>query len=86
MSPAQTGHNQTIARKDLEGFLKRVEKILEEKKGLSDDIREIKSEVKAKGYDIKTFNECLKLRAMDSEKRQEQEDMRDMYISALGLC
>jgi len=34
---------------------------------------------------MKTFNEMLKLRKMDSEKRQEQEALRDMYMNALDL-
>lgn len=85
MSPAP-GHNLTATKKDLEPALKKIEKLLEERKGLSDDIREIKKDLKDKGYEPKMVNVVLKLRAMDSEKRREEEDLRDMYLSALGLC
>lgn len=83
---AGQGHNLTATKKELEPLLKKVEKLVEDRKAIQEDIRDVKAEVKAKGYDIKMFNEVLKLRAMDSVKRQEQEELRDMYLSALGLC
>jgi len=75
--------NNSAAR--LKGFLERVERLVEEKAALQDDIKDIKAEAKDVGFDMKTFNEMLKLRKMDSEKRQEQEALRDMYMNALDL-
>ena len=71
--------------KALQGFLERVERLVEEKAALQSDIKDIKAEAKGAGFDMKTFNEMLKLRAMDAEKRQEQEALRDMYMNALDL-
>lgn len=71
--------------KALQGFLERVERLTEEKADLQSDIKDIKAEAKGSGFDMKTFNEMLKLRKMDAEKRQEQEALRDMYMNALDL-
>ena len=75
--------NNSAAR--LKSFLERVERLVEEKAALQDDIKEIKAEAKGVGFDMKTFNEMLKLRKMDQEKLQEQEALRDMYMNALDL-
>lgn len=78
----QIGGNSAKA---LQGFLERVERLEEEKANLQSDIKDIKAEAKAVGFDLKTFNEMLRLRKMDAEKRQEQEALRDMYMNALDL-
>lgn len=71
--------------KALQGFLERVERLEEEKAALQSDIKDIKAEAKAVGFDLKTFNEMLKLRKMDAEVRAEKEALRDMYMNALDL-
>lgn len=69
----------------LKGFLERVERLEEEKKSLQEDIRDVKKEAKAAGFDMTAFNEMLKLRALDAEKRAEREELREMYKNALDL-
>ncbi len=66
-------------------LIERVERLEEEKKTTSDDIKEVKSEAKMSGYDMKTFAEMLKLRKLDKAARQEREALRDLYASALGI-
>jgi len=75
----------TNAGKVLNALMERVERLEEEKKALQSDIKDIKAEAKSQGFDLKTFNEMLKLRKMDPEKRQEAEALRDMYMNALDL-
>jgi len=69
----------------LKGFLERVERLEEEKKSLQEGIRDVKKEAKAAGFDMTAFNEMLKLRALDAEKRAEREELREMYKNALDL-
>ena len=69
----------------LKGFCERVERLEEEKRGLANDIKDIKTEAKSVGFDVKTMNEMLRLRRMDANKRQEQEALRDTYMAALDL-
>ncbi len=88
MPPAQAGHNSgnAVVKKELESYVKRIEKLIEDRKAVQEDIKEVKAEAKGNGYDMKALNEAIKLRALDSEKRQEQEALRELYLSALGLC
>jgi len=69
----------------LTGYLERIERLIEEKNGLLEDIRDIKREAKGAGFDMKQLNNMIKLRAMDPDKRREEEELRDIYIAALDL-
>ncbi len=87
MPPAPKGHNsEVVAGKDLKTLITRVEKLIEDRRAISEDISEVKREAKNKGFDMSTFNAMIKLRAMDAETRQEKEELREIYISSLGLC
>lgn len=66
-------------------YVERVERLLEEKSGLQDDIKDIFAEVKSAGFDTKALRRVISLRAMDSQKRAEQEELVDLYSVALGL-
>lgn len=66
-------------------LVERIERLLEEKKGLTDDIRDVYSEAKSAGYDAPTIRECIKLRKMDRDKRAEREALLETYQLALGL-
>ena len=66
-------------------FLERIERLEEEKKGVSDDIRETYAEAKSQGYDPKVMRECVRLRRMEPHDRQEMELILDTYKAALGL-
>ncbi len=66
-------------------LVERIERLLEEKKGLTDDIRDVYSEAKAVGYDSAIIRECIKLRKMDKDKRAEREALLETYQLALNL-
>lgn len=74
-----------IAAERLRSFIERIERLEEEKKQLQADIREVKSEAKSAGFDIKTINEILRLRKMDQSEREEHEALVDIYKAALGM-
>lgn len=67
-------------------LIERRERLEEEKKGISDDERDVFSEAKAVGYDTKIMREILKLRAMRPDDRREMEMLLDTYKCALGLA
>ncbi len=79
------GSNTGIAGDRLKSFFERVENLEAEKKAIAEDIREVKAEAKASGFDMKAFNEVLKLRKLEPGKRREQESLRDLYLQAIGL-
>lgn len=76
----------TVSNDQLRLFMERIERLDEEKKGISDDIRDVFSEAKGQGYDTKIMRQILKLRKMTSDDRAEMEALLDVYKSALGLA
>lgn len=69
----------------LQLLVERIERLREERKGISDDIRDVYAEAKAVGYDAPTIREVIKLRAMDKQKREEREVLLQTYQLALNL-
>jgi uncharacterized protein (UPF0335 family) len=74
-----------IAADRLRSFLERIERLEEEKAGLTADIREVYAEAKGGGFDTKVMRQIVRLRKMDSADRQEQEALLDVYRRAIGL-
>jgi uncharacterized protein (UPF0335 family) len=74
-----------VSGERLRAFVERIERLEEEKKALSDDIREVYSEAKGTGFDIKVLRQIIRLRKMDSSDRSEMEEVLDVYKRALGM-
>ncbi len=74
-----------ISAEQLRLLIERVERLEEEKKGLSDDIRDVYLEAKSTGFDIKTMRTIVRLRRMEKHHRDEAEMLLDTYKQALGL-
>lgn len=82
------GHNSKAdpaARKQLLSVIERIERLEEEKKDLQDDIKEVYSEAKADGFDVKTLRKVIQLRKKPKEERKEEEALLELYMSALGM-
>ena len=65
-------------------LIERIERQEEEKKTISDGIREIYSEAKAHGYDVKILRAVIRLRKMEKNERAEYEVLLETYMNALG--
>jgi uncharacterized protein (UPF0335 family) len=74
-----------IAADRLRSFVERIEQLEEEKSALTADIREIYSEAKGTGFDVKALRQVIRLRKLDQSERQEQEEMLDLYKRVLDL-
>jgi len=74
-----------VSGQRLKAFIERVERLEEEKAGLAEDIKDIFAECKGVGFDVKIVRKILKLRKMDKEKRQEEEELLELYKAAIGL-
>ena len=74
-----------VAVDRLRSFIERVERLEEEKAALSADIREVYSEAKGAGFDVKILRQIVRLRKMDDSDRREQEEILDVYKRALDL-
>ena len=73
------------AAAELKNYVERAERLIEEKAAITEDIKSVLDEAKAKGFDKKIIRKVIKLRAEDAEKRREEAEMLAVYCSALGL-
>ena len=74
-----------FAKDHLKAFIERVERLEEEKKAISDDIRDVYGEAKGNGFDVKALRAIVRLRKQDADERREQEAILDTYMHALGM-
>lgn len=66
-------------------FIERIERIEEERSELAKDVREIFSQAKGDGFDVKVMRQILKLRKMNPADRSENEFLRDEYKKLVGI-
>lgn len=78
------GHN-ALSPKQLKEFCERIETLIEDRKAVNEDIKQVLEEADHEGFDKKTIKEVIKIRAMDPEERAERKELLDMYLQALGL-
>ena len=74
-----------IAAGELRSFIERIERLDSEKAAIGDDIKDVFTELKGRGYDAKAVRQILKLRKLDPNERTEQEAIVETYMSALGM-
>ena len=66
-------------------FIERIERLEDEKRALMADIRDVYSEAKGTGFEPKIMRQLVKMRAMDRELLQEQDELLETYRAAVGL-
>ncbi|HZP78606.1 MAG TPA: DUF2312 domain-containing protein [Pseudolabrys sp.] len=74
-----------FAKDQLKAFVERIERLEEEKKATSDDIRDVYAEAKGNGYDIKALRTIVRMRKEDVDERKEHEAILETYMHALGM-
>ena len=74
-----------FAKDQLKSVVERIERLEEEKKTISDDIRDVYAEAKGNGFDVKALRQVVRLRKMDANQRQEHETILETYLQALGM-
>jgi uncharacterized protein (UPF0335 family) len=74
-----------FAKDQLKAIVERIERLEEEKKTISDDIRDVYAEAKGNGYDVKALRTIVRLRKQDANERAEQETILETYMQALGM-
>ena len=72
-----------IAGEQLRGYIERIERLDEEKKGIAEDIKEIYAGAKAVGFDVKILRKVIAVRKMDQADRQEQDALLEVYLQAI---
>ncbi|MGB0818212.1 MAG: DUF2312 domain-containing protein [Candidatus Puniceispirillaceae bacterium] len=89
---AGAGHNSGeaqdvggVAGQRLKSFIERIERNEQEQADLKEDNKEIYAEAKGAGFDVKTIRKIVKLKKMDSEKLREEQELLELYASAIGM-
>ncbi|WP_319568346.1 DUF2312 domain-containing protein [Cohaesibacter marisflavi] len=75
-----------VAAEQLRAFIERIERLEEEKKAISDDIKDVYAEAKGNGYNIKVMKLVVRMRKQDSNERQEIDTLLDLYLHTLGMA
>jgi uncharacterized protein (UPF0335 family) len=73
----------SVSLEKLEQFIERLETLEEQKTGLMEDISSTMAEARGEGFDVKILRQVLKVRKMRPEERNEQEELLNLYLSAL---
>jgi uncharacterized protein (UPF0335 family) len=68
----------------LKAMIERIERLEEDKAGVMEDIKEVYAEAKGEGFDTKIIRKVVSFRKQDRAKRQEEESILDLYLSAIG--
>jgi uncharacterized protein (UPF0335 family) len=74
-----------FAKDQLKSIIERIERLEEEKKTISDDIRDVYAESKGNGFDVKALRTIVRLRKQDPNERAEAETILETYMHALGM-
>lgn len=77
---------QAAAQNQLRQFVEQIENLEEQKKAISDDIRDKFLEAKAVGFDVKALRQIVRLRKKSKAERQEEEGILSVYLHALGMA
>ena len=74
-----------VAADELRLLIERAERLEEEKKGITDDIKDVMAEAKGRGYEPKAIRKILSIRKKKKEEYQEEEAILEVYLQALGM-
>jgi uncharacterized protein (UPF0335 family) len=77
--------NGGVESGQLRAFVERIERLEDEKRTIADDIKDVYAEAKGNGFDVKIMRKVVSLRRQDLNKRREEEEILDLYLSALGM-
>ena len=72
------------AQTRLKTIIERIERLEEDKAAVANDIKEVFAEAKGEGVDVKILRKVIRIRKQDKAKRQEEEALVDLYLSAIG--
>jgi uncharacterized protein (UPF0335 family) len=75
-----------VAGDQLRAFVERIEHVEEEIKALTEDKKDIYSEAKGQGFEVKILREVIRIRKQDQKERDEQESLLDVYLNAIAAA
>ena len=73
-----------ISSERLKSFIKRIEKLEEDKAAVMEDIKDVYAEAKGTGFDVKIIRQIIRLRKVKVEERREMEELLELSMAAIG--
>lgn len=77
--------DNSVSSDTLRPYVEDCEKLIEQRKLINEQIKDLLDGAESKGLDKKTIRDMIRLRALDKTDRDEREQLRDIYMCALGL-
>lgn len=77
--------NPAINNRLLLSYIERLERLEADKKEIAGDIRDVKTEAKSAGFDLKFIARVMAERRMTPEERRTERAMLDIYRAGVGL-
>jgi uncharacterized protein (UPF0335 family) len=77
--------SNAVSAERLKSFIKRIEKVEEDRAAVAEDLKEIYSEAKSAGFDTTIIRKIVVLRKKELEKRREEQELLELYMSAVGM-
>jgi len=86
---SEIGHNsepvEKFAKEQLRSIIERVERLEEDKAAIASDIKDVFTEAKGNGFDVKALRTIVRMRKQDAGERAEQEQILETYMQAMGM-
>ena len=86
MTEEPTNQIGGIAGEALRQAIERIERLEEEKKSISDDIKDVYTQAKSQGFDPKIIRQIVRLRKLERSEREEAEQLLELYMASLGMA
>lgn len=83
MSDAGADILNSNAQTQLRALVERIERLEEDKAAVQSDLKEVFAEAKGRGFDAKILRKVVRLRKQGVAKRQEEEALIELYLSAI---
>jgi uncharacterized protein (UPF0335 family) len=75
----------SVTADELRAFIERIETLEEEKTGVSDQIKDVMSEAKGRGYEAKIIRKIVSIRKRNRDDVDNENAMTELYMDALGM-
>lgn len=82
---ADIGDNSGLVVAELRQIVERIERLEDEIANQRLDVKEVYAEAKGLGYDTKALRKVVAMRKKDAQKLAEEQEVIDLYASALGV-
>ena len=76
---------ENAAGDEIRAFIERYEALDAQKKDLADEMKEVMSEAKGRGYDTVVLRRLISIRKRDKDDLDEEEAILELYKTALGM-